>query len=883
MSLTFNAICSLLQDVENISTNGPRPPSKQEQEVIQQAVSEWFQNQRAAIDDPDTDGGAVLSILLPHQRKDRVYGLQAPLLAKKLARLLTFSHGQRTLFESWKTGTYGDLGAYVERAMKPWDGTFSSKPHITIKRVNCLLVQLAAGCRFSDEKTRRLRDPGFNIDNELKSIITRLESWEAKWLVRLLLRDYCTIELDERVVTRHYHFLLPELLAFQNDYEAAFDVLKGELSSYPAVPESWEEEPMRVEAAKRPKARVGVKIGRPTFLKAWSFSNCLKLVGDGVWAAEVKYDGEYSEIHVDLENENSNLRIFSKNGKDATADRTALHGTIRSALRIGQPDALFKKNCIVTGEMVVYSDKEKKILPFSKIRKYVTRSGSFKVTLNSSAVHQQEHLMIVFFDVLTIDDEPVLRHCLEDRRKILHKLIHAVPGRSMLSEWTLLDFKTGNGITDLKQTFARTLADRQEGLVLKPLQAPYLPLLSEQGHRQTGFFIKVKKDYLADMGSERDLGDFAVIGASFDAQAATKTTLKPLHWTHFYLGCCINRDVVLLTGAKPRFTVVASLSVEKCIPRSDAKYLNIQGYIRQTTLHEGGATTEFDMINLRDHYYYSRRMTVAFRSPLIVEILGGGFDRLPHASFEMLRHPRVTKIHHDRSWEDAVTMQDLERMAKEKFSVPDADKLDGHARDVALLVEKYARERKGSQDTAATECTTKKSQRMSPCLLQETPRSPPTEAESPVSSGGSEVQKMQFDTDTDIDTDASSSDGSADKSVQAKGIRASRELRSCKATLKKVSALAPDPQSLTAPEVASSTVSDTSLLSGVVTSKRRSLVEPISPPKIKRRKSRCPLQALDGNRQVSRLDLDLDMGKQSGCISGGEGTEDENRLSKEEE
>ena len=884
MSLTFNAICSLLQDIENISTNGPQLPSKQKQEVIQHVVLDWFQNQRIALDDPDTDGGAVLSILLPHRRKDRVYGLQAPLLAKKLSRLLTFSHGQRTLFESWKTGTHGDLGAYIERTMKPWDGTFSSKPDITIKRVNCLLVQLAASCRFSDEKTRRNRDPGFDIDNELKNIITRLESWEAKWLVRLLLRDYCIIELDERVVTRHYHFLLPELLAFQNDYEAAFDVLKGELSCYPAVPESWEEEPMRVEAAKRLKARVGVKIGRPTFLKAWSLGNCFKLVGDGAWAAEVKYDGEYCEIHVDLENENSNLRIFSKNGKDATADRTALHGTIRNALRIGQPDSLFKKNCIVTGEMVVYSDKEKKILPFSKIRKYVTRSGSFRVTLNSSAVHQQEHLMIVFFDVLTVDDEPVLRHCLEDRRKILHKLIHVMPGRSKLSQWTLLDFKTGSGITDLKQTFARTLADRQEGLVLKPLQAPYLPLLSEQGQRQTGFFIKVKKDYLGDMGGERDLGDFAVIGASFDAQAATKTNLKPLHWTHFYLGCCVNRDAALLTGAKARFTVVATLSVEKCIPRFDAKYLNIQGYIRQTTLHESGATSEFDIINFRDHYY-SRRMTVAFRNPLIVEILGGGFDKSPHTSFEMLRHPRVQKIHHDRTWEGAVTMQDLERMAQEKFSVPDADKLDGHARDVALLVEKYARVRNGPQETAVTGYTTQKMiQRMSPCPLRETPQSSPTEAESPVTSGGSQIQQIQSDTDTDteIDTDRSTSDGSADKSVQAKGLRASRELRSCKSTFEQVTALVPDPQSLTAQEAASSTVNDSSLLSGVVTGKRRSLFEPISPPNIKRRRSRCPLQVTDGNWQGSRLDLHLDTSRKSGCISGEEGREEENTLPKVE-
>lgn len=34
---------------------------------------------------------------------------------------------------------------------------------------------------------------------------------------------------------------------------------------------------------------------------------------------------EYCEIHVDLKNLPNNIKIFSKNGKDATADREALH------------------------------------------------------------------------------------------------------------------------------------------------------------------------------------------------------------------------------------------------------------------------------------------------------------------------------------------------------------------------------------------------------------------------------------------------------------------------------------------------------------------------------------------------------------------------------
>ncbi|KAJ4329586.1 hypothetical protein N0V87_010734 [Didymella glomerata] len=406
------------------------------------------------------------------------------------------------------------------------------------------------------------------------------------------------------------------------------------------------------------------------------------MIGNHAWAAENKYDGEYCEIHVDLENAPQDIKIFSKNGKDATADRAALHSTIREALRIGLPNCAFKSKCIVLGEMVLYSDKENRIMPFSKIRKHISRSGSFIGTLQDSLPHDWEHLMIVFFDVLVLDDEPVLRHCLQERRNLLRDVVQSKPGRSMRSEWSLLDFTTEDSITDLKEVFARSLARCQEGLVLKPLHAPYFPLLYGQGSRRPGYFIKLKKDYLGDMGGERDLGDFAVIGASFDAQVAPKSDLKPLHWTHFHLGCLTNKASVQRTGAKPVYKIVATIGLDQCIPKPDLKYLNIHGYVRQANLHKDNQTDNFGIEHSKG---YDRRMTAAFRVPFVAEILGGGFEKLQNETFEMLRHPRIKKLHHDRTWEDCVSLEELEQMVEQKWDVPNADRLDGHAKDVARL------------------------------------------------------------------------------------------------------------------------------------------------------------------------------------------------------
>lgn len=367
MAVTFNGICNLLESVEEVAKRRPRLRADQEKDCTQQVITNWFHQHRQALDDPNTNGAAILSVLLPHRRKDLVYALQPQSLSKKLATLLNFNHGQRALFERWSEGRHGDLGAYTAKAMKPWDGTFKSKSAIPIQRVETLLIQLASRCRFSDPATQKQRVQEFKTDAELKKVINGLDSWEAKWLVRLILREHCTIAWDERLVFSKYHFLLPQLLLFQNDFEAAFSMLRGDLKGYPSVPDPLTEHSMRIEASKQLKAIVGIKVDRPTFYKAWSFSNCIKMTASRAWAAEVKYDGEYCEIHIKLEDAPNEIQIFSKNGKDSTRDRKALHQPIRDALRLGTPGCLIKRNCIVLGELVLYSDREDDILPFAKI------------------------------------------------------------------------------------------------------------------------------------------------------------------------------------------------------------------------------------------------------------------------------------------------------------------------------------------------------------------------------------------------------------------------------------------------------------------------------------------------------------------------------------
>jgi DNA ligase-4 len=357
----------------------------------------------------------------------------------------------------------------------------------------------------------------------------------------------------------------------------------------------------------------------------------------------------------------------------------------------------------------------------------------------------------------------------------------------------------------------------------------------------------MKKDYLGDMGGERDLGDFAIIGASFDAQVAPKCDLKPLHWTHFHVSCCTNKTAVQRSGSKPTFKIVATLSLDKCIPKSDVKYLNVQGYVRQAELRKGGKTDAFDIEHSKG---FDRRMTVAFKKPFVVEILGGGFEKLQNETFEMLRHPRVKKLHHDRTWEDCVTLEDLERMAEEKWDVPHTDKLDGHAKDVALFVQKYRKEMGESQATATTDETTQRStpRRTQDSVVTITPLTPSVRH---LEASAATVQETQQHTYTTI---SSPSLRSADGSTQGKGVRASRELRVLvrEDTSERIAAITRPKAALPTP--ASTAEATTS------TMQKRSFVELISPPNAKRRKVLSPLQSSSSNRSLGAFDYDSQEG-----------------------
>lgn len=645
MPLRFSSLCALLSDLESYANHDPPLLKSRLEEKSKKRIANWFTSYRISSASMDVDLVALLSAFFPERRKDRVYGLKSRKLARSLRRVLHLGCGRWPLLDEWDKPGRGDLADCVERVLL--QAEHPKQPvhrEVTLEEVDAVLSAVAQKCRFSSPQVRAQSEDSRNVNELLDSIYHRLQSKEAKWLTRMILTEYPPLFLPECIVFRMIDRRLPESLRMHDNFEAALGAIRGAENTEVGPLDS-----QGVNVPARPRPKIGVKIGRPQFLKARSIKNAFQLAQHREMYIERKYDGEYCQVHIDLNKGDRWIQIFSKSGKDSTRDRFKLHQNIREALRIGRDGCQISQKCIIEGEMVVWDDRANDILEFCKIRKHVSRSGSFLGNKEDSQAHDYEHLMIFFYDVLMIDDEPILERPMFERRIHMERLIRPIAGRAGLAENVTLDFSKAGAVDRLRGYLAEAFAKRWEGLVMKPADESYI------GSGQSAAWVKLKKDYIPGLG---DTADFAIVGASYDQASAARSGIRDLKWTHFHLGCLFNPDEVA-HGGKPYFAVLDTVSWG--VKPDDLRTMNQLGIFRAIEADSPAARDLF-----RVHTVPSLpKMVVIFKKPFIFEVLGGGFDKPSNSAWYTLRWPRVLKIHQDRGWKDAVCLEQLQQMALE--------------------------------------------------------------------------------------------------------------------------------------------------------------------------------------------------------------------------
>ncbi|KAL8791588.1 MAG: hypothetical protein Q9195_005793 [Heterodermia aff. obscurata] len=654
MPILFSRLCDLLGDLEHFAEHDPPLLQKSSQQRTRERIAQWFGGLNIRDAATDIDRIALLSAIFPHKRTDRVYSLKADSLSKKLRRILCLGTGRWELLDQWKKPGRGDLGECVLRALRSAENPLPCPTRqVTVEEIDRVLAGIAKGNRFSAPKVRNADIDEVDTDKGLQDIYRRLQSREAKWFTRMILKDYAPLDISEHLVYRCIDPQLPVAMKLHDSFEDAIRLLR---------------DPSSTTGDTSLKPHVGTKVGRPSYRPARGIKHAVQTIKGRIMSVERKYDGEYCQIHVDMRNPAAPFQLFSKSGKDSTADRVGLHKTLVDCLRLGSEDCLITQKCILEGEMVVWSDREKRILDFCKIRKHVSRAGSFLGTLFDSQPHPWEHLMMVFYDVLLLDDHSLLPVPHASRRKLLEQLVSPILSRADLVTQRELDFSHPTAPRKLQEHFAQAIANRWEGLVLKPSDEPYFGPAQRIPNSYPSSWLKIKKDYIAGLG---DTADFAVVGAGYDVKEATRRGDKRLNWTHFHIGCLKNKTAVIHLKVKPEYVVLDALTLS--ISAKDMTYLNQHGQFRALEVDSPECSKLFGFEMTSE---LAAKMTVAFRKPFVFEVMGGGFDKPPNSECFRLRWPRVLKIHQDRDWKDAVTMEELQLMTAATLSIPIEEDLD---------------------------------------------------------------------------------------------------------------------------------------------------------------------------------------------------------------
>lgn len=560
----------------------------------------------------------------------------------------------------WKTEDGPDFASCVERVMAPTDCESRSGSDMTLDELDEIIDRVAALSPFSSMILKKSIERRFGRSvramDLLSGVSRHLRSSEAKWMVRMLSKNYGPAGVPEELAMSRFHFLLPDLLKFQNSIQAAVRLLdRPTIQHMPIQPAADARDELKKAASLELEPQVGIMTARPIYDKARSIRHCCQLAGRRRMSVERKYDGEYRQIHIDRSSSGVCIKIFSKSGRDSTSDRMGLHSALRNSLQLDARDCRIKKRCILEGELLVWNDNHRRIEPFYKIRKYVRRSGRLLGTARDSPVDSDDHLMIMFYDILLLDDIVCGRESHDIRRQLLESLVWRIPGRADIGFREIVTFSASSAAERLNDAFARAIAQRWEGFVLKGCEDPYFSFDKNKA------FIKLKKDYIPGLG---DTADLIIVGGRRDARDEQELGAGKLWWTSFYLGCVENKEVSL-GDSKPRLRIVDMID-RHGISKRDIIHLNRHGYFRRVPF----ATSAPDF-NIIFEPGERPQPSELFSPPFVVEVTGAGFDKPANAGYFTLRFPRVLKVHDDRLSRDTVNFAELQEMAKRCIEIPD--------------------------------------------------------------------------------------------------------------------------------------------------------------------------------------------------------------------
>ncbi|CAH00715.1 DNA ligase (ATP) CDC9 [Kluyveromyces lactis] len=498
----------------------------------------------------------------------------------------------------------GDLGEIAMQARNVQPTMFKPKP-LTVGEVFNNLVSIAKS-NGKDSQSRK--------GSLIKKMLTACKGYEAKFLIRSL-ESKLRIGLAEKTVLISVSKAI--LTHEHNGQEPSTEMVEQAESlirdAFCQVP-NYE---MIINVAlqygimnlnQHIKLRPGIPLQPMLAKPTKSISEVLDRFQGTKFTCEYKYDGERAQVHLCRD---GSMKIYSRNGEDMTERYPEID--VKHYVK----DLGATKSFIVDSEAVAWDQEQGKILPF-QVLSTRKRKG---VELKDVKVR----VCLYAFDILCLNDEPLINKSFHERRQILLDTFNGTQGQfDFANELTTTNFD------ELQKYLDQSVKDSCEGLMVKMLEG-------EESHyepsKRSRNWLKLKKDYLEGVGDSLDL---VVLGAYYGRGKRTGT------YGGFLLGC-YNLD-------SEEFETCCKIGTGF----SDEMLQDLYTKLKDTTVEHPSTNVIYDS---------SAPADVWFEPSMLFEVLTADLSLSPvyKAGFEAfgkgisLRFPRFVRIRDDKNVTDATS------------------------------------------------------------------------------------------------------------------------------------------------------------------------------------------------------------------------------------
>ena len=264
--------------------------------------------------------------------------------------------------------------------------------------------------------------------------------------------------------------------------------------------------------------------------------------------------------------------------------------------------------CMLDGEGLALDKRTGKPLPFQKLSQRIKRKYDIKV------IAKEIPMELNLFDIIYLNGKTFFDIPLKERRRELSKIVKEVPEKIQLAKQLIT-----KDIKKAEKFYKEALANGQEGLIVKDLQARYQP-----GRRVAGGWLKVKP-VLESL-------DLVITGATWG-------TGKRAGWLGSYILACRDPN----TGDFLDCGMLGSGLKEKKTEKDDVTLEELTNQLKPLIESEKGSE-------------------VRIKPKVVVEVAYEEVQKSPtYSSGYALRFPRLLRVRIDKGPEEA---DDLDRVEK---------------------------------------------------------------------------------------------------------------------------------------------------------------------------------------------------------------------------